>query len=178
MEFGLRFMENHEKFASFCWDHLSGSPFHNTPDRKFRSAYLLFMDFCRYQAIIEKKHPVPCLIEEGFFQKSFLVFEDQQLMEDILNQYMSYLPLPHAVIAINSEDKALILERIKKRKKVIASHLNKEDEELLSDIDQWRFLIHSILNKLKGRGVKILQLDGSVPLEEKVEATNTFLRTL
>ena len=74
LEFGLRFAQSHPRLVNFCWRQLSDE--NVFPEEmgglRFRSGYLLYLDFCRYQAITELRPKVPCLLNEGLLQKSFL----------------------------------------------------------------------------------------------------------
>jgi hypothetical protein len=177
-EYGLRFIKENEKFAEFCWNHISTSQMHNSPDKRYRAAYFLFTEFCRYQAILEKKHSRPCLIEEGFLQKSYLIHQEKQLMEELLDEYIKLIPLPHAVIGIDTQEKGLILSRLKTRKKTIPSHTGKDDSLLLSDIELWQHLVQTAIDKLKRSGVFVFNIDGSLPLAEKAASTHAFLKSL
>lgn len=144
----------------------------------FRHAYFLYDDFSTYQAIAEKRHPKPCLIEEGFFQKSFLIHEDKQVMEDILDEYLAVLPLPHAVIELDTENVDLIIQRLKTRKKTIPSHQNKTDKELVLETEKWQYLNRLVYDKLRAKNVLVHRMDGGKPLNEKVALLESTLASI
>src|SRR5688572_27661742 len=106
VDYGLRFAAEQHQLAEFCWSYLSGTQIIKSReiDKRFRSAYFLFRNFCNYQAIIEKNTIKPCIIEEGFLQKSFLISDDgdnEQLVNEQLNNYLQLIPLPYAIIYID-----------------------------------------------------------------------------
>src|SRR5690606_32524737 len=171
-------IKKNESLAAFCWKHLTENPNNHSFESHFRHAYLLYDDFGRYQAIAEKRHPKPCLIEEGLFQKSFLVHDDKQMMADILDEYLSVLPLPQAVISLDTENIELIIKRIKERKKTIPSHRNKDNEALVKETEKWQLLIRLLLEKLEEKKVWVYKIDGSKPLSEKVTLVDSTLNSL
>ena len=176
IDYGLRFINNHEKFADLCWNYLGNNSdrINGNLDKRFRSAYFLFTDFCRYQAIEEKLKEKYCLIDEGFLQKSFLV-ESKDLDYTHLEKYISLAPLPYAVIYINVANDSLIQERLKLRNKTIASHLGKNDDELLTDINNWKYTLDLITNKLIETDTLIYKVDGAKPLKENIQDVLKFL---
>ncbi len=166
-EFGMRFINQHQELADFCWNYLT-STYAKETDKRFRSAYLLFTDFCRYQAILERHSHRPCIINEGLLQKSFFVDNETQPLSAILNNYFSLLPLPFAVINVNTCDKNIIIERLQNRNKVIPSHRGKDSEALLLDIAKWQQLLNSMVGIMQQKGVRVLEVDGQRPIKENV----------
>lgn len=177
VEYGLRFVNNHPKFASLCWEYLNDETNRTniSLDKRFRSAYFLFTDFCRYQAIEEKTKRGNCLIDEGFLQKSFLIKDRDSDYTHLLEDYVSLAPRPHAIIYINVADDSLIKERLRVRNKTIASHLGKNDNELLMDIYHWKITLDLITNKLDKKDTLIYRVDGTKPLKENVQNILKFL---
>lgn len=178
MDYGLKFIRENRDLASFCWKYLTENPNHNSMESCFRHAYFLYDDFSTYQAIAEKKYPKPCLIEEGFFQKSFLIHEDKHVMEDILDEYLSVLPLPYAVIGLDTENVDLIIQRLKTRKKMIPSHQNKDDKDLILETKKWQHLIRLVFDKLESKNVLLHRMDGGKPLDEKVALLESTLESI
>jgi len=177
-DFGIRFIQNNQALADFCWTVLTENPQHNSLESRYRHAYFIFVNFCGYQAIAEKGSHKPCLIEEGLFQKSFLIQEDRQMMEDLVEEYLSVLPLPKAMVGLDSADTELILKRIKGRKKIIPSHNNKDEAGLRKDIENWQYLVQLMLDKLEKKNVLVYKIDGGKPLEEKVAILEPILQSL
>jgi thymidylate kinase len=173
VDYGLRFADQHHELAEFCWSLLSDAPFNRDKEigKRFRSVYFLFTTFCTYQAIAEKCPPIPCIIEEGLLQKSFFIRddeEDHQLINELLNKYLLLVPLPYAVIYIDTPDIKEIVKRLRGRNKIIASHLDKDDAALRRDIEKWQYTYHYILERLKNAGVLIVRLNGIQPVQENV----------
>lgn len=177
-DFGLKFIRQNEELAGFCWKYLTEDPVHNSLESRFRHAYFLYDNFCGYQAITEKRSPKPCLIEEGLFQKSFLIHDSKQLMEEILDEYLSVLPLPYAVIGLDTENIGLIVSRLRKRKKVIPSHQHKDDKDLIRETEKWQYFIRLVLDKLENKNVLVYRVDGSKPLGEKVTILTSILKSM
>lgn len=175
---GLKFIREHEELAAFCWKYLTENPVHNSLDSRFRHACILYDNFCGYQAIIEKRSPKPCLIEEGLFQKSFLIHDSEELMKEILDEYLSVLPLPYAVIGLDTDNIGLIVSRLRKRKKVIPSHQDKSDEELIRETEKWRYIIRLILDKLENKNVLVYRVDGSKSLDGNVAVLTSILKSM
>lgn len=179
-EFGLRFVDSNPALANFYWSHLSDTRTYssNEIDKRFRSAYILFYDFCRYQAILESIYEKPCLINEGLLQKSFFVHEDEEFLHALLNTYLSLLPLPYAVIFINTTSNSTILERLCNRKKIIASHVGKDESEIMIDIEKWQRTLSLIIDKTEDSSVKILRIDGEKPIDDNVRHIKEMLANL
>lgn len=173
VDYGLRFDEDHQALANFCWKHLSDTHFYEDKDanKRFRSAYFLFNSFCLYQAIIEKATAAPCIIEEGLLQKSFFIkdnAENDQQTINLLNQYLQLVPLPYAIIYIDTPDTNEVVKRLRGRGKVIASHLGKDDDALRRDIEKWRYLQNNIVEKMQQLGVTIFRINSTQPVKENV----------
>jgi thymidylate kinase len=177
VEYGLRFVEEYQDLANFYWNHLSNPDIYHDGEikKRFRSAYFLYADFCKYQAILESRSSKPCIINEGLLQKSFLIQDDKQLMRDVINKYVPLLPLPHAIIYINTPNIGLVLERLRSRKKIIASHFGKGDKELKDDIENWQLLLNTISEIMQRKGVPVYNIDGDRSIEENVVAINNLL---
>lgn len=174
---GEKFILKNQNLANFCWNYLSEDPTHSALRNRYRYTCFLFDNFCKYQAIIEKNSVVPCLIEEGFLQKSFLIHEDRLLMEKIVDQYMGLLPLPSSLIVLDTEDTDLIVKRIKQRKKIIPSHYNMDDSGLLKETKKWQYFLDLVLDKMSNRNVPVYKIDGSRPLGENVSSLNIILQS-
>ena len=183
VDYGLRFDAQQQLLAKFCWQHLSDTSYYDEQDinRRFRSAYFLFTVFCLYQAIIEKSPATPCIIEEGFLQKSFLIKDydaDDQAATALLNEYVRLVPLPYAIIHIDIPDTNEVVKRLRGRSKVIASHFGKDDEALRRYIEKWRHIHQNILEKMKAAGVSIIRINSMLPVKENVAQLLKMLKNL
>jgi hypothetical protein len=179
-EYGLRFADHHRDLAGFYWNHLSDPAFlqGRALNQRFRSAYFLFSDFCRYQAIRESASDRPCVIDEGLLQKSFLLHDDQQLMRNLMRRYLSLVPLPYAMVYINTPDKQVILERLHKREKKLPAHVEKNAQAALAETAKWQQLLQMILEMVKEQQVITYAVDGSKPIKENVKLIRDFLTKL
>ncbi|AKD04404.1 hypothetical protein POKO110462_06310 [Pontibacter korlensis] len=179
-EYGLRFVSNNPNLAHFYWDQLSDTRIFKDEEinKRFRSAYFLFCDFCRYQAILEKESSKLCIVNEGLLQKSFFVHDNEEYLNVLLSTYLSLLPLPHAIIFINTPNKKVIFERLRGRKKIHASHVGKEDAGLMEDIDRWQQTLNLIIEKAREANVKVLNVDGEKPIGDNVSYINSMLAKL
>lgn len=179
-DYGLRFAAKNQALANFYWRHLSDTGTYSSKeiDKRFRSAYFLFHDFCRYQAIIESSCAKPCIINEGLLQKSFFVPENGERLNELIEMYLSLLPLPHAIIFIDAPNAEVIVDRLQRRNKVIASHGGKDAQALLEDIERWQRTLNLIVEKAQKAGVGIIKVDGEKPVNENVLELNRRLSSL
>ncbi|SFF96765.1 hypothetical protein [Pontibacter chinhatensis] len=180
MDYGLRFVANHPELADFFWNLLSDNRVYNYQDidKRFRAAYLLFRDFCRYQAVLESNCPKPCLINEGLLQKSFFIHDDEEYVSKLVSTYLALLPLPHAILFIDTDNRNTIFSRLKSRKKVIASHLGKDDGEILVDIGRWQNLLQILVEQAQNYNVFVARIDGEKPIKENIFYINSLLNSL
>ena len=177
VDYGLQFVENNVELAHFYWNHLSDPHTykHEEIGHRFRASYFLFSDFCRYQAILATGTDKTCVIDEGFLQKSFLLKENKQEMIDHVNSYVPLLPLPDALVYINTTNKDMILSRLGGRKKVIASQQGKDKEALLADIEKWQLLFELICEKMQQYQIPVYHIDGARSVEENAFLLNKIL---
>lgn len=177
---GVQYVQAHEPMAKFCWDHLSDSAYSSNADMglRFRSAFFLFRDFCKYQAIRDNANGKTCVIDEGVLQKSFLIHEDPTLTQNLLDDYFSVCELPRAVLWVHVESPEVILKRLTHRHKYIASHLDKDETSLIEETKKWAELIKSIACKIKHLGVEVHQLDGTLPIKSNVKKAQEILTNL
>lgn len=183
VDYGLRFAGKEQELAAFCWKLISYIQYYNDRDinKRFRSAYFLFATFSMYQAIFENAPEKPCIIEEGFLQKSFFIRDNkvnEPLTNCMLNKYLQLVPLPYAVIYIDMPDTNEIIKRLHSRNKVISSHNGIGNEALQRDIDNWRYAQHIILKKMKQAGVCTVQINGQQPVKENVSRITELLKNI
>ena len=174
VEYGLKYIENNRPLAEFLWNHISGKAAYDAHEigKRFRSAYFLFNNFSKYQAIWDAQYNKPCLIDEGLLEKSFLILEDEQAIVDLIEEYLPLIPLPHAVVYLNTPDTGAIVDRLMHRPKVIASHMGKNRAQLEKDIERWQFYFNIIINQLKELNIPVYFIDGLKPVDEKIALVN------
>ena len=174
---GLKFSDDNPVLTSFLWEHLTGLGDENCTNRGklFRAAYFLYNDFCRYEAIKAKKSTKPCLIDEGFFQKSFLLHDDNVKLRKTVHEYLGCLSLPQSLIYVSLDNDEELLKRLSGRKKVIASHIGKNMEGLLADNDRWRSLFSILISELKQRNVQVHVVNGESSIADNVSYLNSIL---
>lgn len=163
-DLGLRFINHNPELAGFYWKLLSDPLVYDKTnvDSRFRAAYFLFQDFCRYQAVMEKPNNKPCLMNEGLLQKAFFTQLSKLELEEKLNEYMNIIPNSiHAIIYLSTPNTGIILERLLHRDKVIASHIGKKSDELLVDIKNWQYMLDLIVEKAKTKGIRVFKIDGA-----------------
>ncbi|UCS92962.1 hypothetical protein KZP23_20215 [Echinicola marina] len=177
---GIQYAHNNEVLSQFFWQHLSNTEFEANADPalRFRSAFFLYRDFCRYQAIHDNANGIPCIMDEGFLQKSFLVHKDKKIIEAVLDDYLSLIQLPKAVIWVHVRPIHIILDRIKMRKKRIASHIDLGDEMLKIETKKWMRLIKLLIKKVEQKGVRIYKIDGRDSIENNVKKVKSILSSL
>jgi len=183
VEFGLRFAGQQQDLANFCWAYIADIQFYEDRDinKRFRSAYFLFKTFCTYQAILEKTPAKPCIVQEGFLQKSFFIKDkddDDEMINELLNDYLRLIPLPYAIIYIDTPDSKEIVKRLRGRSKTIVSHYGKDDTALQRDIETWQHAQQKILEKLKKAGVLIVTINGMAPVKENVTTIKELLKQI
>lgn len=184
VDYGLRFAEQQPELAEFCWNCLSDTRCYDNEaiNKRFRSAYFLFGTFGVYQAILEKAAAKPCIIQEGFLQKSFFIKDDEDhadhFMDELLDKYLQLIPLPYAVIYIDTPDVEEIVKRLRGRSKVIASHQGKDDAALQQDTEKWQRTQHQMLEKLKSAGVLIVRINARQPVRETVSIIKELLKEI
>jgi GTPase SAR1 family protein len=179
VESGLRFVNNNKELAAFCWNHLSDPTFFNDQSigKRFRAAYFLFLDFCRYQAIQENENGChrSCIIDEGLLQKSFLIHDNQEVMLAAIKQYLAVIPLPYATIYIDTPDKEIIKQRLHSRRKTLHPYFVKNETALLSETGKWQYLLQLIADIIEEKKVLIYRVDGAKPINENVRLIYQFL---
>ncbi|OQP57734.1 hypothetical protein A3860_08890 [Niastella vici] len=183
VEYGLRFAAKEQELAAFCWKLISYIQFYNDDEinQRYRSAYFLFTTFSTYQAVLENASEKPCIIEEGFLQKSFFIRDtkvDEPLTNCMLDKYLQLAPLPYAVIYMDIPDNSEIVKRLRGRNKIIASHSGKDDAALLRDIENWRHVQHIILEKIQQAGVGVVRFNGHQPVKENVARIIKLLKKI
>ena len=183
VDYGVRFAGQQQDLANFCWKYIADIQFFDNRDinKRFRSAYFLFRTFCTYQAILEKAPAKPCIIQEGFLQKSFFIRdkeEDDQMIDELLNNYLRLIPLPHTIIYMDTPDSKEIVKRLRGRSKTIVSHYGKDDTALQRDVEKWRHAQNNMLEKLKSAGVLIVRINGMAPVKENVYFIKELLKKI
>lgn len=174
---GHQFIEENERLANFCWTHLNDSGYSSNvhASSKFRAAFYLYRDFCKYQAIEDTATEKLCILDEGLLQKSFLIHDEDEKIKEILDEYLPLLPLPRAVLWVDTDNISEIVRRLKSRRKIIASHLGESDAGLVEVTKQWRKLLQFIAEKLSLYEVDVYRLDAEKRLSENVHEISEIL---
>jgi len=178
-DFGRRFINNHIDLCTFLWNLISGPGVYTNQelDMRYRTANNLFLDFCRYQAILEKSSEKPCLICEGFLQKSFLVQVNEESRQEVVQNYIKLLPLPYAVIYMNTHKSDIIVERLLARKKMIASQVGMDYQMLMEDIRKWSATLELVTSSLHSYNVPVYYIDGANPIQENAVIVQGLLES-
>jgi hypothetical protein len=182
IEYGMRFAGQQQELAAFCWEYLSHPDCYDNKaiNKRFRSAYFLFTTFCMYQTVLEKAPAKPCIIQEGFLQKSFFIRDDKDddPENEQLDKYLSLIPLPYAVIYMDTPDINEIIKRLRGRSKIIASHFDKDEVALRRNIEKWQHAQHVMVEKLERAGVLIVRINGKLPVKENVSVIKELLKNI
>ena len=180
VEFGLKFADTYHGLANFCWEHLSNPAVYNTSAiaKRFRSAHFLFSDFCKYQAIHEHNAGKTIIVNEGLLQKSFFINLNEQFIKEIICKYLTLIPLPAAIVYINVTDSHIIRDRLISRDKIIASHLNMNDEELVLDVKRWQHVLDAIVGAARARNILVYTVDGTRTVSDNALRIKHLLRSL
>lgn len=168
---GLKFINAFPQLANFYWSYLSSDSTSNSTeiDKSFRSAHLLFSDFCTYQAIADTPSTKPCLVNEGLLQKSFLLNENEDYVTELVDSYFKLIPIPRAIIYLNSVNRDVIIQRLINRSKVIATHQGKDSNQLLYDIELWQMYLNKIAGKAIELKIPVIKVEGESPINETVK---------
>ncbi len=175
---GINYIQQHERLAQFIWDHLSNPNFPANQDlgQRYRSAFYLFRDFCRYQTIYELDHKISCIIDEGLLQKSYLIHNDPNKINSLLDEYLSIVPLPQSIFYVYIDSIPIIVQRIKNRHKTLISHKGQNHNDLYTDIQRWQTLMELIVKKIKNFGVKVFPIDGEQPVSKNINQILDILK--
>ena len=167
---GLHYIQENEELANFYWKHFHNSDFPANKDIsfRFRAIFYLYRDFCKHQAIQNAATDKLCILDEGLLQKSFLIHEDVDVMQDLLDEYLALLPLPRAIFWVDIDDVEVILNRIRHRQKIIASHIGKDNKDLIKDAMRWQQLAKIIAGKMDNYQIRVFKINGEMPIEDNV----------
>lgn len=176
VDLGVRFSKANQTFAELCWQLITESGMQ--ADLRIRAAYFLFQDFSRYQAAKEDRSNRVCVVHEGLMQKSFLLKALASGDLHTLASYFEQMPQPHAIFYLNVADPEIILKRLRSRKKTLAQHQGKTDDELLQEVYQWQQLFDTMTVHLHEKGIPIYHLDAAKPIGANVAKARKILGLL
>ena len=167
---GLHYIQEKEELANFYWKHFHNYDFPANKDIsfRFRAIFYLYRDFCKHQAIQNAATDKLCILDEGFLQKSFLIHEDVEVMQNFLDEYLALLPLPRAIFWVDIDDVEVISNRIRHRQKIVASHIGKDNKDLIKDAIRWQQLAKIIAGKMDNYRVRVFKINGEMPIEDNV----------
>lgn len=179
IEKGMEFINTYPALADFVWNHIADPKTfsYGSNDKKFRAAYFNFRDFCRMQSMIARCDSAPVIVDEGLVQRSFLLNSDHQTMYENVSTYLDLIPLPAAVIVADTEKANVLFNRIKKRKKVIASHMGLDDFQLYKDLENWQLLFKMIIEKLERKKVTVFSVSAEESVEKNANLIYEFLNS-
>lgn len=176
---GLDFAKKNPELADFLWNLLSDKrTFSNDEhNKRFRAAYFLFKDFCRLQCIIENKSEQSFITDEGLLQKSFFINGDKQFMRDCIISYTNLIPLPRAVIYLDTSNVDILVHRLQHRNKTIASHIGLSNSALYEDLGKWQYMFKIIIEKMENKHVRVFKIDGENSVRHNVMLLQHFMET-
>lgn len=175
---GLEYIGQHKALADFLWNYISGSSVFNDDDTgmRFRAIYFLFRDFCNYQTLSKAEQNRPCIIDEGLLEKSYMLLANRRELRELVQQYLSLLPLPSAVVYVNTKSTAIIADRLLHRKKIIASHIGLNRAALEEDVAHWQYYFSVVIEQLNKRNVPVLFIDGADRIDVNARLISEFLK--
>lgn len=176
---GIQFCQRNREFAELASQLLQTHPhLRSDPGARFRASYLLYQDFCRYELISRTFTNQLCLIDEGLHQKSFLLPVTEETTNNLIDQYLDLSPAPAAAVVVDVTNKDILINRLRSRSKVIASHLGMSTEKLQENLDQWRHYLGVATERLRRKGTRLILIDGSAPLSDNLEQLRGALETV
>lgn len=180
IDHGLRFIQQHEPFAEFIWKHLSDPNIfpEGRQAERFRAFYLLFRDFMRYQAILESNAHKPCIMEEGFLQKSYLLQVPEMELPDWIERYLQLTPKPDLIFRMDASDPDTIALRLELRAKKLAAYQGLDRSGLIQETRKWQQFFSVMDQKIQQQHIEFKMLDGSKPIEENIRIIYDSLEAL
>lgn len=177
---GMRFIQQHSELAEFIWKHISDpAMFPETKQaERYRAFYLLFSDFMRYQAIVEAAKQRPCIIQEGFFQKSFLLQVPESDLTPWVEQYLQLAPKPELVFSMEAADPLPIAVRLENRGKCLPAHEGLDRNGLIGETKRWQQIFTVIQQQMQKQHIRFELLDGLKPVTENTGIINHCLNAL
>ena len=176
VEVGLRFANNHKALSFFFWSYLCG---HATSKKDtgnaFSTAYFLFKDFCRYQAIWDASSPRPCLLDNGFLSKAFLFHQEEEQLKQQLDEYLSLVPLPHAIICLEKEGSETVFHTGADQS--VNGQKPHQAAELMN-LDRYKAVYKMIVEKMEGYNIPLCRVNVRNTNEKNLPILLNFLQRM
>lgn len=115
-----------------------------------------------------------CLIDEGLVSR-LMHLNSPTFSKEAVDQYISSMPLPDAIIYLNTGANE-ILKRIKKREKKSTIHSGLSNQEIIESTENTQELIQYSLRKLEETEVQILRLSATESVKRLSEISIGFIQ--
>jgi ABC-type oligopeptide transport system ATPase subunit len=167
-ELGTKFIEENQRLVSVIWKLLeqnNGNKSKNF-DFRLRTAHNIYKDFERIQFIREINDPRPCLIVEGLLQKGYLRGEIHNSMNNALQDYLTFCPLPLAVFILKTDSIEEIVIRKTSRQKRNAGENKYDHNDFTKSVIKWQNYFDALEKKLIHFGVNVHRINASRSVKE------------
>lgn len=149
----------------------------NGEDKRFLLIHYMLKSMERLNNVIERTHDERvCLIDEALLSRIMHLNSPEFTREDLL-KYLNAMPLPDAVIYLNAAPEKIV-SRIQNRDRIATLHQGLDDEGIMNYTMDTQNLMEFTLDVLKEKGVKILKLDASQPLQSMTSEVISYLNRL
>jgi deoxyadenosine/deoxycytidine kinase len=174
---GYRFLKDNPDLTKLAWELINKYQQIDCHliDNRFRTSYNLYNHYIAHQIIADSIALKYCLTGEGLIHTTLLIFGKDYHFSDLTN-YLDRLPLPHYVIFCEASPE-IIAKRCHSRTPVV-THIFKSYEDLLEDAIFEIQYYKQIQEYLIYRGVPVVKIDASLPIEENVSIILSSLRNL
>lgn len=171
------FLKNHSEFIEFSWNMVKKYQIkdHNNIDNRLRVSANLLSYYITYQAISNSNSEKLCLTDESIIHTSLLLFNNADEISDI-EKFTELAPLPEALIYCKAD-----IETIAKRSEnrdVVLSQIGKSHIQLKQSAFVELEICDIIVEKLKSKGTKILEINTGFGIEKNSELMNDFILNL
>lgn len=174
-EFANRHPEFIETFLDLIHEHAKVG--FNGEDKRFQVIFFMFKSIERINRVMEDlSDDRVCLIDEGLVSRLMHLNSPSFSKKDV-ERYISTMPLPDAIIYLNTEADE-ILKRIDKREKTSTIHSGLTDSEIIESTKNTQELIDFSLSKLEKSGVEVLRLNAKKQVKSLAAETIGFFEQI
>jgi thymidylate kinase len=173
------FVKENQDYADACWKNIihrkRRGP--NGADLRFHAVSYWFGIFQKIGMLRQMHSSKWSLIDEGLIQRidSALYRSTTPLEEkEEIDALLQIMTLPDAIIYLETDVWENVL-RLRKRKKILLAHKNLEDEELAFQIKNYQGRWQYVFEKLKEKGIPILQINAKENNQKSVATIIAFL---
>jgi thymidylate kinase len=152
----------------------------NSGNLRFHAADYWFKIFQKIQVLKNSESKKLALIDEGLIQRIDSALYKSQTIEqekDEIRDLINIMPLPHALIYIET-NASENLSRLRSRKKKLKAHIHLPDQDLLEMLlnyqQRWQF----VCEILKDKEIPVLKIDGSLISKDNSQIILQYLKTL